>query len=166
MRCGGSRNSAKASADSGGKVVSYDLQEIDVFCSSQGLPCRWVSPDEIRVQVASEIELCFANIEDGTDTYLGFSDSRWHTHDELVVMTNEITSIALSPIEVLKGLLVRELLISSSYSGNMLKDRWIFHRKEKQDFQYVKSGESITIQTAEPCRGANTLPCSLTPEAS
>ena len=130
--------------------MPYDLIAIEDFCRSEGLRCERTSPEEIRVRVRGNIDLCIANTEEGTDTYLGFSDGTWHTHGEATIMTGPDTYVELDPVGVLAGLRAGDLLIASRYLHGDLKDRWIFHRSERQDFQYFEAGESITVQRADP----------------
>lgn len=129
--------------------MPYDILAIEDFCRSKGLRIERSSPEEIRVRFSENVALCIANTEAGTDTYLGFSDHTWHTHGEAMIMTGTDTYIELDPVGVLEGLRVGELLIGSRYQHGDLKERWIFHRKERQDFQYFEAGESITVQRAD-----------------
>lgn len=99
--------------------------------------------------VGREMKLCFANAEAGSDTYLGFSDSTWHTHGALMLMTGSDTYVELDPIEVLERLKSGDILIASRHHDGKLSDRWLFHRKAKQDFQYFEADESVTIQKAD-----------------
>lgn len=130
--------------------MPYDLSAIEAFCRSEGMSCERGSEEELRVRLAGDFTLCIANTDGGTDTYLGFSDGTWHTHGEAMFMTGSDTYLKLTPVEVLAGLRAGDLLIGSRYVRGELKDRWIFHRKERQDFQYFHDGESITIQRADP----------------
>jgi hypothetical protein len=130
--------------------MPYDLKAIEDFCRSERLSCERISPEELRVRFGRDFTLCIANTEGGTDTYLGFSDGAWHTHGEAMFMTGPDTYLELDPVEVLAGLRAGDLLIGSRYVRGELKDRWIFHRKEKQDFQYFEDGESVTVRRADP----------------
>lgn len=130
--------------------MQYDLRAIEDFCRTEGLRFERSSAEEIRVHVCKDSQLCFANTEGGTDTYLGFTDSAWHSHGDLMLMIGPDTSIELGPVEVLAGLKSGELLIATRHIDGKLKDRWIFHRKEEQDFQYMGPNESVCIQKADP----------------
>ena len=90
-----------------------------------------------------------ANAEKEEDLYLGLSDGSWHTHGEATFMTGSDTYIELGPTEVLAGLKAGELLIGSRYLHGELKDRWLFHRQEKQDFQYAEVGELVCVRRAD-----------------
>lgn len=125
--------------------MSYDLDAIEADCRSYGLSCDRISLDELRVRFGEDCELCIANTESGADTYLGFSDGSWHTHGDAVFMTGADTYVELSPLQVIDGLRTGVLLIGSRYFQGELKDRWIFHRSEKQDFQYFEPEESVVI---------------------
>lgn len=135
--------------------MPYDLAAIESYCRSEGLRFERSSPEEVRVQVCEDSLLCFANMDEGRDTYLGFSDSAWHSHGDLMLMTGPDTSIELGPIEVLAGLKSGDLLIAIRSVAGAVKDRWVFHRKEEQDFQYMEAGESICIKRADPVASAN-----------
>lgn len=135
--------------------MPYNLTEIEGYCHSEGFRFERTSPDEVRVHVCQDSPLCFANIEDDTDTYLGFIDSPWHSHEDLILMTGPDTSAEFGPIEILAGLKSGDLLIATRYVADKFQDRWIIHRKEPQDFQYMEAGESICIQRADQGAGGN-----------
>jgi len=130
--------------------MPYDLTAIESYCHSERLRLERPSSEEVRVHVCQGSQLCFANTERGTDTYVGFIDSAWHSHGDLMLMTGPDTCVELDPIGVLAGLKSGELLIATQYVGGKIKDRWIFHRKEEQDFQYMEPSESICVQKADP----------------
>lgn len=133
--------------------MRYDLPAIEDFCRAEGLCCERTSSEEIRVRICEDICLCITNTE--TDTYLGFADGTWHTHGKAMIMTGSDTYVELDPREVLAGLRRGDLLIGSRYLHEDLKARWIFHRQQKQDFQYFEAGESISVRRAEPAARTN-----------
>lgn len=136
--------------------MRYDLTAIEDYCRAEGLRFERSSPDEVRVLICQDAQLCFSNTDGGADTYLGFTDSAWHSHGELMLMNGPDTYVELGPVEVLAGLKTGELLIAIRYMDGEFRDRWIFHRLEKQDFQYFETGESIRIQRADPVGAHNT----------
>src|SRR4051812_21729409 len=101
--------------------MPYDLTAIEDFCRSEGWRCERTSPEEVRVRVCEDIDLCIANTEAGTDTYLGFSDGTWHTHGIATIMTGPDTYLELSPVEILTGLRDGDLLIGSRFLHEKLK---------------------------------------------
>ena len=139
------------------KKMVYNLTEIESFCREEKIPYERVSPDEVQVYICEDSALCFANIEKGTDTYLGFADSAWHSHGDLTLMTGPDTTNEFSPIEILIGLRSGEMLISTLSVDGKFKDRWIFHRKEKQDFQHLEANETISIKRADQGGGINSV---------
>lgn len=128
--------------------MPFDLAAIKDFCRSENVSFEQTSPAEIRVLIGGGLKLCFAHTEAGTDTYIGFSDGTWHTHDALILMTGPDTYVKLGPVEILEQIKRGDLLIASRYLRDELKDRRLFHRMEKQDFQYFEAGETTRIERA------------------
>ena len=135
--------------------MPYDLPAIESFCRSEGLRCERASSDEILVRIDGDVGLRIANAEKEEDLYLGLSDGTWHTHGEAMFMTSSNTYIELGPTEVLAALKAGELLIGTRYLRGELKDRWLFHRQKKQDFQYFEAGEVISVRRADPAGADN-----------
>ena len=123
----------------------YDLKLVQETCRKRGVPCSFPSSNEVDVELLDGVRLVFANLIDENDTYLGFNDVPWHSHDNLTLMTGDATYIDFTPSELIDGLADGDVLIVTRYVGGQLNDRWLVHRKEKFDLQYIEPNEELCI---------------------
>src|SRR5215213_896111 len=116
----------------------YDLEEVETICFQHGLEYNRISNSEIEVTIAPDIVLLLANIENGSDTYLGFRDLPWHAHGSLLLMTGETTYVEYDPSELLLNLTSGNVVVVSQYVRGQLRDRWLAHRDEKVNVQFIE----------------------------
>jgi len=125
--------------------MSYDLQTIEHACLQHRMRFRRCGDCELEVDLAPHGTLVFANTDGGSDTYLGFRDLPWHSHGKLILMTGDATYLEYEPKDLIEGLAVGDVLVVSQYVRGKLRDRWLTHREEKFDLQYIEPDEELRV---------------------
>jgi len=125
--------------------MKYDLDVIEATCLKYRLKYVRISNFEMEVHVAPESILVFANTEDGSDTYLGFRDTPWHSHGMLMLMTGDTTYVEFDPSELLLNLISGQVVVVTQYMKGQLQDKWLAHRDERINFQYFEPEEELRI---------------------
>ena len=77
---------------------------------------------------------------------MGFKGTSWHSHGKLTLMLNETAYTELDELDILQGLKAGDLLILEQYRDQTLHERWLAHKKEKIDVQYIQANEEIRIR--------------------
>lgn len=127
--------------------MTYDLDGIENECASLGIRCRRIDSDQVDVLLASDCVLQFSNQPSEGDTMVGFSDTPWHSHDKLMVMTGGSTYIECSELDIVRLIALGDLVIVSQIMNGQLADRWLAHRAELLDLQHIEEGEELRINT-------------------
>lgn len=122
----------------------YDLHAIQETARQHGLPCSFVTPLELEVSVSPDATLVFANLEED-DTILGFRDTPWHSHGKLMLMSGEATYVEYGPAELVTALTQGDVLLVTQFSGNQIRDRWLIHKEERLDLQYIEPDEALSV---------------------
>lgn len=125
--------------------MNYDLDSIEAECASLGIPSLRVDSDQIDIILASDCVLQFSNQPIEGDTMVGFRDTPWHSHDKLMVMTGDSTCIECSELDVVRLIASGDLMIVSQFVKGRLTDRWLTHKAEPLDLQYIKAGEELRV---------------------
>lgn len=126
--------------------MSYDLDAIENECAAKKLSCNRVSTNEIEVILEPECILQFANLIEEDDTIIGFKNTPWHSHDELMLMTGDDTWTELSEVDVITSLAAGTLVVVSQWIDGKLHDRWLAHRDEKLDLKHLQPLEELRIK--------------------
>jgi len=124
----------------------YDLEIIEEYSGELGFSFSRPTPDSLKVEMLEGIFLEFQNLRDEEDTAAGFSGTPSHWHGKLTVNTSDSTYIELDELDVLRGLRCGDLLIVERYLNGSLSDRWVAHKKESLDVQYIEPGEEMRIR--------------------
>jgi len=126
--------------------MSYDIDAIEKVCAEHKMRFDRISPHEVEITLEPDCVLFLANLIEEDDTMIGFKNTPWHTHDELIVMDSENTSIELGEVEVVRSLATGVLLVVSRWVDGTLTDRWLAHRDEKFDLKYIEPLEELRIK--------------------
>jgi hypothetical protein len=125
----------------------YDLDTLGEFSGELGFPSSRSSPDALEIAILDGITLEFHNLRgDAEDTLIGFSGTPWHTHGKLTLMTGDRTYVELDELDILQGIKSGAILIAEQYRNGTLSDRWLAHKDEKVDIQYIEPGEEVRIR--------------------
>jgi hypothetical protein len=133
--------------------MRYDLDLLSEFCREIGLLARMADPSTLEVIVGDDAVLCFQNAEREEDCLMGFLDTPWHTHGDLMFADPRGYYIELDPLNVLTGLRGGEVLVCELQKEGVLIDRWLLH-SEYNDFKHMQPGERITVRRADTTKVA------------
>jgi hypothetical protein len=120
------------------------INELGILCSTLGFP--GVQDDHsIDITLADNAVLNFANLVEDSDSIIGFRDTPWHFHDQLMLMTGASTYIELDELELLQSIRAGDVVIISRYQFGVLEDRWLAHKLEPLDIQHIEQGEELRV---------------------
>ena len=128
--------------------MQYRLQELAALASEMGL--NTIEVDETRLDIVlwDTCRLAFCNLEAEQDTLVGFDGTPWHAHGTVQFLTGERTHMEVDELELLIGIGTGELVVVSSYAGDVLKDRWLAHKNEPfDDVKWMKPGEELRVRS-------------------
>ena len=127
--------------------MPYDIELIELACDEWGLPYSKVGDSELRINIAPDVEMLIANTDDD-DTYWGFIDVSWHTHDELALSHGVSGYRTYMPDEMLLAWAKGDILLTSLHKDGKLVDRWFSHKGDGSDLEHIELGEAIHYTTA------------------
>jgi hypothetical protein len=132
--------------------MTYRLDELAKLASELGLEWQRLDDNRLDVTVAPGAVLTFCNlvvendrVVDDNDTLVGFDGTRWHAHGVVPFMTGRSTYTDCDELDILVGLGSGELVVVSQYLRGELNDRWLAHKDEPLDLQYIEAGEELRI---------------------
>jgi hypothetical protein len=123
----------------------YDLDLLEEYCEELGFSSARSTPDSLKVKILEGIDLEFHNLRDTEDTIAGFKGTPSHWHGPATLNISDATYVELDELDIVKGLKGGDIVIVERYLNGHLKDRWIAHKAEKMDVQYIEAGEEIRI---------------------
>lgn len=103
--------------------MQYDLELIADLCREVGFPVLPSPENSVRVDLGSSVCLEFVNWPDKDDCLLGFPDTGWHTHDDLLLVTRDHCERSFDQMDVITGLANGKLLICEKRSNGTIEDR-------------------------------------------
>ncbi|MDH3918440.1 MAG: hypothetical protein OEU25_09675 [Rhodospirillales bacterium] len=124
----------------------YDLDILEELSKELGFPSSRSAPDALEVAILEGVSLEFHNLRDAEDTLAGFSGTQWHFHGKIMLMTGDATYVELDELEILQGIKSGAVLVAEQYLNGTLNDRWLAHKDEKVDVQYIAPGEEIRFR--------------------
>ena len=127
--------------------MSYDLELIDTLCRELGLPAH-TAGERVEVDLGQGAVLCFENAEREEDCLIGFLDTAWHTHGDLMFCDAGGNCIELEYLELLSGLKEGRVLVCEREVEGRTDDRWLIHSAYNDEFKYLQEGERIIIRRA------------------
>jgi len=126
-------------------MTLYRLDELAKLASEQGLEWRRVDDNRLDVTMATDAVRAFCYLVDENDTLVGFDGTPWHSHGVVQFMTGASSYIECDELDILIGLASGNLVIVTQYLHGELKDRWIAHKDEPFDLQYIEAGEELRV---------------------
>jgi hypothetical protein len=127
-------------------MMYYELDELDELCREIGFTSSRTSSDVLEVSIVDDAVLLFQNLRDEEDTAIGFKGTAWHSHDKLFLMLDKSQYCEVDVFEILKGLKSGDILIIERYKNNVLDDRWLAHKNENVDVQYIEPGAEMRVR--------------------
>jgi hypothetical protein len=123
----------------------YDLDMLEEYCEELGFSSIRPSPDSLKVKILEGIDLEFHNLRDTEDTLAGFNGTPSHWHGRAMLEIGDARYVELDELDLVKGLRSGDIVIVERYLKGALKDRWIAHKEEKLDVQYIEPGEEVRV---------------------
>jgi hypothetical protein len=127
--------------------MRYDLDPIRELCHEIGLPAR-TGDQCVEVDLGQGAVLCFQNAAREEDCPIGFLDTPWHTHDNLIFADARGNTIELDYLDLLTGLTEGRVLVCEREVEGRMLDRWLVHNAYNDEFSYMKEGERIIVRRA------------------
>jgi len=79
---------------------------------------------------------------------MGFLNSPWHAHGDLMFSDHHGHFVELDPLNLLSGLCSGDVLIcEQEVSGNFV-DRWLVHKVYNDELQHLMPGERLSVRRA------------------
>jgi hypothetical protein len=123
--------------------MEYRLDELAKLASECGLESQRVDPTQLHVTIQDGCVLAFCNLLDGT--LVGFEGTPWHSHGTVEFSAGDAGYVECDELAILIGLGSGELVVVSQFRDGQIFDRWLAHRKEPLDLEYMKAGEEIRV---------------------
>jgi hypothetical protein len=123
----------------------YRLDELAKLAAELGLESRRVDANRLGVCLTADCILDFWNLVDPEDTLVGFDGTPWHSHGVVPFTTGPATYVECDELDILVGLGCGELVVVSRYSQGQLVDRWLAHKQEPLDLEYMEAGEELRV---------------------
>ena len=92
--------------------------------------------------------LCFQNAQREEDCLIGFLDTAWHTHGDLMFLDACGNCVELDYFALLSGLKDGRVLVCEREVEGRTDDRWLIHSDYNDAFKYLDEGERIIIPRA------------------
>jgi len=124
----------------------YDLDSLEELSAELGFRTSKPSADVLEIALLEGVTLEFHNLRDAEDTMVGFSGGQWHSHGKLMLMSGDKTYVELDEFDILDRIKSGAVLIAERYLNGTLTDRWLAHKDEKVDVEYIEPGEEICIR--------------------
>ncbi|HEX8534980.1 MAG TPA: hypothetical protein VF662_12500 [Allosphingosinicella sp.] len=132
--------------------MRYDLILLDEFCRELGLSSRLRNNSSLEVSLGDEAVLCFVNAERDEDCLMGFADTPWHTHGDLIFSDHHGYFVELDPLNVLAGLQSGDVLICDQEVSGSLVNRWLVHKIFNDEFKHLMPNERLVFRRAVESR--------------
>lgn len=128
--------------------MRYDLDILSEFCREIGLNGRMPDNSSLQVALGDEAVLCFYNAEQDEDCLMGFEDTPWHTHGDLMFSDHHGHFVELDPLNLLSGLCSGDVLICEQEVSGHVVDRWLVHKVFNDELEYLSAGERLIVRRA------------------
>lgn len=128
------------------KSTPYDLKSVEDVCRELSIQTE-VKSDEVRVKLEADVTLTVANVPEEQDTFLGFDDVPWHTHDRLTLMTGPDTSVSYAPDELILAIFSGDVFLVTEKRDGRVSDRRFIHKNERLDLEWLGAGDEITVKS-------------------
>jgi len=123
----------------------YRLDELARIASESGLVSERVSAGRLDVILFDGCRLAFCNLAAESDTLVGFDGTPWHSHGVVSFLAGSPHYVKCDELDILIGLCSGELVVVSQLVDGVLRDRWIEHKSEPLDLEYLGPGEELRV---------------------
>jgi hypothetical protein len=127
--------------------MRYDLDVILQLCREIGLSAR-MAGQRAEVDLGQGAIPCFENAEREEDCLVGFRDTPWHYHDDLIFADPRGNCIQLDYLDILVGLKEGWVLVCEREVEGRREDLWLVHSEYNDELKYLQKGERIIIRRA------------------
>jgi hypothetical protein len=127
--------------------MTYDLEVVQQLCSEIGLPTSR-KDQHVEVDLGEGVLLCIQNADREEDCLIGFSDSPWHFHDDLMFADGGGSYIEMDYLNILTGLADGHVLVCERQVGDRIADRWLTHERYNNELRRMEEGERVVIRRA------------------
>lgn len=128
--------------------MRYDLDILFDYCRETGLRARMADDGTLEVVLGDSAVLCFQNFENEDDCQMGFLDTSWHCHGDLMFSDPRGHYVELDPLNILEGLSTGDVLVCEQLIGGSLADRWLIHKNYNDEFGHLRLGEQLVVRRA------------------
>jgi hypothetical protein len=129
--------------------MRYDLALLEEFCRETGLEARIIDPTVLEVPVGDGAVLCFVNSKEEKDCFLGFHDTSWHVHGDVIFNGPNGHYIEVDLLSLLSGLKDGQILVCELRENEILVDRWLIHSEYNDELSHLQPGQRIIVRRAE-----------------
>ena len=127
--------------------MRYDLDLVELSFCEVGLPVR-NADQRVEIDLGPSVVLYFQNAEREDDCSIGFLDTPWHSHDNLMFVGSHGNYIELGYLDLAAALKNGRVLICERELRGQTVDRWLIHSGFNDEFKHVAEGERIIARHA------------------
>jgi len=127
--------------------MRYNLELIYRLCGEVGLSAR-MADQRLEIDLGQGAILCFQNAEREEDCLIGFRDTPWHTHDDIMFADARGNCIELDHLNLLTGLAEGRVVVCEREVEGRTVDLWLIHSEYNDECTYLHKGERIIIRRA------------------
>src|SRR5690348_10599438 len=127
--------------------MRYDLDLIERLFREAGLVPH-IADQRVEVDLGQGAVLCFQNAEREEDCLLGFLDTPWHVHHDLMFADGHGNCVELNYLDLPVALKEGRVLICESEMRGRIVDRWLIHSDCNDELKYVEETERIVARRA------------------
>lgn len=128
--------------------MRYDLDLIIQLCREIGLIVGVEIDRRVEIDLGRDAILCFQNAEREEDCLIGFLDTPWHSHDNLMFADGRGNNVELDYLNLLVDLKEGRILVCELEVGGRTVDRWLVHSEYNDEFKHLEEGEQIIVRRA------------------
>ena len=122
-----------------------DLKQIHELCSDIGLTSTVRSPEELAIELADGVVLCFRSADKEKDCFVQFEGTPWHNHGNFIFVDSHGYETDMSWLGVITGLAEGQILVCEKWNRGELVDRWLDHQDYVGPFRFMQEGDEIRI---------------------
>ena len=130
--------------------MRYDIRRIYQACLDLGLAAQSVSDQSIEINLGHGAVLLFQNDDQDEDCLMGFQDTPWHTHDDLMFADARGNYVELNYLDLLRALREGLVLICELRTDGILVDRSLIHSEYNDEFRFLRQGDQVSVRRAVP----------------
>ncbi len=126
--------------------MAYDLSLISEMCIEMGFEHIELSDDSLKIKLDVNAILVFENSENDNDSLVGFLETPWHFHGDLMFSDKNGDYFEMNSLDIIEGLRKGTVLICECIVNNELIDRYLVYKDMVDEFRYMESGEEIRVR--------------------